>query len=89
MRFLGRGFIEPRRLIQGGSRMRRSARTVLFGGRSEMIDPTASREARYDRDRTSNFRAPVSKNSYPKASIQNEDKVDGRKSCSRRSDFGA
>jgi hypothetical protein len=31
-------------IIQGGSRMRRSARTDLCGGRSVMIVPTASIE---------------------------------------------
>jgi hypothetical protein len=40
----GQASSKPRRLIQGGSRMRRSARTVLCGGRSVMVVPTASVE---------------------------------------------
>jgi len=36
-RVFGQASSQPGRLIQGGSRMRRSARTVLCGGRSAMV----------------------------------------------------
>jgi hypothetical protein len=42
----GQASSRPRRLIQGGSRMRRRARTDLCGRRSVMIVPTASLDPR-------------------------------------------
>jgi hypothetical protein len=52
---LGQASSQPRRLIQGGSRMRKSVCTVLCGGQSVMIVPTASLENRWLLNRLCNI----------------------------------